>query len=155
MQLALARERLRQVDHASCHGFYPFPAISRQTWTMRGTTAATMRSPVSRRARVASPTTPECGDVAKHVHRHDDLRAGVPHAVLAERRPLEAGVAHGAAAVPGVARRAVHLDALAERQRDRRLGLLGVDHRALDVGEHVGREVPPLREEDPAPVCSK
>ena len=60
------------------------------------------------------------------------------------------GVAHGPAAIPGVARRALHLDALAERQRDRGLGLLGVDHRALDVGQHVGREVPPLREEDPA-----
>jgi hypothetical protein len=38
---------------------YSFPESSLQTWTIRGTTAATMRSPSSRLARVASPTTPD------------------------------------------------------------------------------------------------
>ena len=85
------------------------------------------------------------GDVAEHVHRHDHARPLRAHPVAAERRPREAGLPHRRAAVPGVARRAVHLDALAERQRERRLRLLGVDQRPLDVGEHVGREVPPLR----------
>jgi hypothetical protein len=35
------------------------PQPSLQTWTIRGTTAATMRSPSSSRALVASPTTPD------------------------------------------------------------------------------------------------
>ena len=38
---------------------YSFPAISLHTWTIRGINAATIRSPVSTRAGVASPTTPD------------------------------------------------------------------------------------------------
>src|SRR6202030_3977034 len=56
VELRLAGERLRQVDHLHrCS----FPAISRQTWTIRGMRTETMRSPVSALARVASPTTPD------------------------------------------------------------------------------------------------
>ena len=125
-----------------------FPERSLQTWTIRGTTAATIRSPSSLLARVASPTTPDGGDVAEHVHRHDHARPLRAHLVAAERRPRQAGLAHRLAAIPGVARRAVGLDALAERHRERGLRLLGVDQRPLDLGEHVAGEVPPLREED-------
>ena len=60
------------------------------------------------------------------------------------------GLLDGRAAVPGVPRRPVVLDALAERHRERRLRLLGVDHRPLDLREGVGGEVPPLDEEDAA-----
>ena len=125
-----------------------FPARSLHTWTMRGTTAATIRSPSSLLARVASPTTPDSRDVAEHVHRHDHAGPLRAHLVAAERRPRQSRLAHRLAAVPGVARRAVGLDPLAERHRQRGLRLLGVDQRPLDLGEHVAGEVPPLREED-------
>jgi hypothetical protein len=74
----------------------------------------------------------------------------VGHPVLAERGPREPGLPDGGAAVEGVPRPLVLEHALPEGERNRRLGLLGVDHRTLDLGEDVGGEVPPLHEEDAA-----
>ena len=62
----------------------------------------------------------------------------------------KARLPHRLAAVEGVARRLGFEHPLAERQRERGLRLLGVDHRALDRGEDVRGEIPPLDEEDPA-----
>ena len=115
---------------------------------MRGTSAETIRSPVSALARVASPTTPDSVMSRSMSIGTTTFGPACAHAVLAERRPLEPGFLDRGAAIPRVARRAVHLDPLAERDRERGLGLLGVDHRALDLGERVGGEVPPLDEED-------
>ena len=101
VQLRLAGQGLRQVDNT--HG-YSFPAISRQTWTMRGTSADD--DPLAGLGAGAGRVADDAGfgDVAEHVHRDDHLRAGVAHAVLAERRPLEPRSLDGGAAIPGVAR---------------------------------------------------
>src|SRR6266850_4310898 len=45
------------------------------------------------------------GDVAQHVHRHDDAGAFVSHAVLAKRRPRQTRGPHRLAAVVGVSAR--------------------------------------------------
>ena len=90
MELALARERLRQVDDAACHVVLPLSChLAADLDDARndgGDHALARLEPGS--SRVADHAG--CGDVAEHVHRHDDLGAGVPHAVLAERRPLAA-----------------------------------------------------------------
>src|SRR4051794_9609757 len=89
-------------------------------------------------------------DVAQHVHRHDHAGPAGAHLVAPERRPRQPRVPDGGAAVVRVARRAVFVDRLPERHRERGLRLLGVDHRPLDVREHVRGQVPPLDEEHAA-----
>ena len=104
----------------------------------------------SRRWRgVASPTTPDGCDVAEHVHWDDDA-SGPCRRIPYWPKDVHGSPASFTAAPRSQASRVACsvCDALAERQRERRLRLLGVDHRALDLREYVGREVPPLDEED-------
>ena len=61
-----------------------------------------------------------------------------------------AGLLDRVAAIPGLDRRLVHQHALADGERDRRLGLFGVDARAFDRADDITRELPPLREEHAA-----
>ena len=147
VQLRFARERLREIETRrvmrlllSCHF----------STNLNDPGNDGVDDPLARLGARAGGVTDHARlrDIAEHVHRDDHLRPGVAHAVLAEGRPLETRLPDGGAAVPGVPRREVHLDALPERDRERGLGLLGVDHRTIDVDERVGGEIPPLDEED-------